>query len=141
MVPSATPVTRPVDATTVATVGVPLIHVPPGIDPVSVIVDVAHSADGPVMGVGRGFTVTVVDLLQPVATMYVIATVPADKPQTVPVASTVAMPPTDGLQVPPPVASPSSEVDPAHRLSVPVMAAGSGFTVMVTCLLQPVLNV
>ena|SRR5579872_3664570 len=64
LVPMATPVIIPVDEPIVATAGVPLAHVPPGVD-TSVIVAPTHNAVGPVI-VGKAFTLTVLVAAHPV---------------------------------------------------------------------------
>jgi len=56
--------------------------------------------------------------------------VPAVTPVTVPDEPTVALPLPE-LHTPPPVPSLRVVARPAHTLSVPVMAAGVGFTVIV----------
>jgi hypothetical protein len=59
-VPAATPVTTPVDATTVAFAGVLLLQVAPvGVLP-SVVVCPTHTPNPPVITVGIGFTVIIV---------------------------------------------------------------------------------
>jgi hypothetical protein len=55
--PADTPVTTPVDGPAVATDGAPLIHVPPKVASDKAILCVAHTAPGPVMAAGVGFTV------------------------------------------------------------------------------------
>ena len=59
------PVTIPV-LPIVATDGVPELHVPPGVASVNVIVEPWHTEDSPPIAAGKGFTVTVTLLLQPV---------------------------------------------------------------------------
>ena len=61
-----TPVTTPVPATTVATAGVALLHVPPAVASANVVVKVAHTLVVPVITAGNGLTVTVAVLKQPV---------------------------------------------------------------------------
>jgi hypothetical protein len=58
-VPTATLYTIPLVEPTVATVAFELLHVPPGVPSLSVIVDPPHIADGPLMAVGDGITVSV----------------------------------------------------------------------------------
>ena len=71
MLPSSIPVTTPVVLPMVATDGVPLLHVPPVVRSVSVIVAPAHTAVGPLMAAGAGLTMIValpvIVLVQPVA--------------------------------------------------------------------------
>jgi hypothetical protein len=138
------PVTTPVDEPTVATVVVPLSHVPPVGAPVSTIVEPMHTcipAGELVIAVGSGLTVTTAVLIQPVGSVYVIVAVVATEtvpavisPVSEPIAATVLL----LLQVPPAVASNAVVVAPEHTASVPVMAAGSAFTVIVVVTGQPV---
>jgi len=64
-VPADTPDTTPVEEFTVATPVALLLHVPPVVVELKVVVDPAHTAVVPVMAptVGNGFTVTVTTLL------------------------------------------------------------------------------
>ena len=78
---------------------------------------------------GNAFTVTVAFTAQPVPNVYDITDVPADTPVTTPPALIVATAGVALLQVPPAVASANTVVKPAQTLNVPVMTAGSGFTV------------
>jgi len=63
--PVATPVTAPVTEVTEAVVGRLLLHVPPGVASVSIIVWPWHTVGLPMIVAGKGFTVTVIELLQP----------------------------------------------------------------------------
>ena len=65
-VPEATPVTTPDPDPAVAVLVLLLLQVPPGDPSLSVIVDPTHTTVGPVMFTGSGFTVTPVNVLQPV---------------------------------------------------------------------------
>jgi len=89
------------------------------------------AAEG-VVTTGAGFTVIVADLKQDVAVnVYLISAVPPDAPVTNPPASTDA---TAGFILdhdPPGVISLRSVVRPSHTVVVPVIAAGSGLTVIV----------
>jgi len=64
--------------------------------------------------------------------------VPADTPVTIPEVPVVAMPAALLLQVPPLVASLNVVVEPEQIVTVPVMAAGKGLTVMPCMAVQPV---
>ena len=64
-VPAVPPVTTPVVEFTVADVEL-LLHVPPAVASVSVIVAPTHTAVGPVMAVGAGVIVMVLVARQPV---------------------------------------------------------------------------
>jgi hypothetical protein len=65
-VPPDTPVTTPVPLTTVATVVVPLDHVPPVVPSVKVIVEPAQNDVEVEMATGNPFTVTIVAAEHPV---------------------------------------------------------------------------
>jgi len=65
-VPENTPVTIPELAPIVATVVVPLVHVPPVVPSVSVIVEPAQNEDEVEIAVGKALTVTIVVVEQPV---------------------------------------------------------------------------
>lgn len=60
------PVTIPVDEPIVATPVLLLIHSPPGVLLVRVVVAASHIEKVPVIAAGVVFTVTITDLLQPV---------------------------------------------------------------------------
>ena len=57
-VPDDTPVTIPVEAPTVATPVLPLVHVPPLVPSLSVVVKPAQTIAVPVMDDGNAYTVT-----------------------------------------------------------------------------------
>jgi hypothetical protein len=107
LVPAVTPVITPA-VLMVATDGVLLLHVPPVVVLLTVVVSPAHTCSVPVMAAGSGFTVTVAVRIQPVPSEYVIVAVaavvlPVSTPLTVPVASTVATAVLLLAQVPPAV--------------------------------------
>lgn len=58
-IPPETPLTIPVDGAAVAIAALLEDHVPPAVALDSVIVDPAHTSDGPVMAAGMACTVTV----------------------------------------------------------------------------------
>lgn len=64
LVPAATPVTTPVIGATVATPGVMLLQVPPGVASLSVVELPAHTDKVPVIG-ASGFTVNEIVAIQP----------------------------------------------------------------------------
>jgi hypothetical protein len=68
VVPAIIPVTIPVDVPTVATVASALIHVPPAVASLRVVVYIppSHTESVPVIGKGSGLIVTVVAMMQPV---------------------------------------------------------------------------
>ena len=63
--PPVTPVTTP-PAVIVATAGVALLHVPPAVALLNVVVEPAHTLVIPVIAAGNGLTVTVVVTTHPV---------------------------------------------------------------------------
>ena len=110
----------------------PLLQEPPVVASVSNVVKPAQTLAVPVIEAGKGLTVTLVVVIQPVGKVYEMVTVPADTPVTTPVPEpTVALLVLLLLQVPPVVASVNAVVKPAHTLVVPVIEAGNGFTVTV----------
>jgi hypothetical protein len=139
VVPPDTPVTEPEPEPIVATPGVPLIQVPPP-PSVNVTEDPTHTLPGPEIDDGNIFTVSIAVLIQPVGRVYVIVVLPAIPVVTVPdddpiVATLVLL----LVQVPPVIASVNVVVaPPAHKLSVPPITAGSGFTVNGVDTWQPV---
>lgn len=132
----------PVDAPTVRIPDVPgLVHVPPLVASLRVMLVPGHTVNGPVIPGGVGLTVNKVVAIHPApGTVYVIMAVPAEIPFMVPppaVATEVLL--LD--QVPPDVASRSVLVAPSHALVVPVIDAGRGVTVIDVEVEQPVPNV
>ena len=65
-VPVDTPVTIPVVAPTVAVAVLLLLHVPPVVGSLSVVVAPMHTTAVPVIAAGSGFTVTVAVFVHPV---------------------------------------------------------------------------
>ena len=63
--PALIPVMLPV-LPMVATPGVPLVQVPPGVASINNVVDATHTLSVPVIGSGNGDTVTTVVAIQPV---------------------------------------------------------------------------
>ncbi len=131
-VPAEIPVTTPVVLPTVATPGALLVHVPPGVASVNVIVEPTHTADGPAITAGNAFTVITLVVEQPPPNEYVIVTIPGFTPVTIPVKDpTVAIVSELLLHVPPLMISLSVIVDPTHTLDGPVIGAGEELTVTV----------
>jgi hypothetical protein len=136
-VPPDTPVISPVVTFAIATVVLLLLHVPPNIALLSVIVVPWHTVVVPVIG-ATGFTVTVVVAIQPADVVYTIAVVPADTPDTMPDDNpTVATPGVPELHVPPVGTSLRVVVLPWHTVVFPVIADGSVLTVTVVEALHP----
>jgi hypothetical protein len=135
--PGEIPETMPVDDPMTAIAGRELLQVTPG-DEVRTIVEPLHTEFGPLTGKGSGLTVTVAVAAQPVeGKVYDTVSIPALKPVTTPPAEIWATPVEDMPQVPPGVASANVVVSPMHTRGVPVIAAGSGFTVSVFVTVQP----
>ena len=136
--PDVTTVTTPVVSSIVATASFPLVHAPPLIDEVNVVVPVEQIACVPlnVPALGAAVTVTVVEAVSfaqpPVpVTMYLISDVPADTAVTTPLPSIVATPVDTELHVPP-VPDVDNVVVPFEQISVvPVMLPASGADVIV----------
>jgi hypothetical protein len=107
-----------------------LAHVPAPDELVRVVVLPAQSSCVPPIAAGSAVTVTVRVVIHPVFCVKVITAVPALKPDTIPVADpTVATAVLPELQVPAPVLA--RIVDEfSHNVADPVMADGSGFTVI-----------
>jgi hypothetical protein len=129
-VPSAIALRMPLVAplvAIVATVVLSLVHTPPGLALLSVVVRPGHTLPEPEIRFGNAFTVTTVLRLQLLPVVYVIVVVPAATPVTTPVLLTVATL-LALLHVPPPVRLSSWVVLPAHTVAVPVITSGSSFT-------------
>ena len=125
MVPAVTAVTRP-EASTVATPGEALDHMPPGVISASCVVDPWHIAVVPVIGATTGGSLTVTFLVAalvqlPEVTVYVINEAPGAIPVTKPVASTPAINGSELVHTPPDVISESWVVAPVHTEDVPVI--------------------
>jgi hypothetical protein len=135
------PLTTPVPATTVATAVLLLLHVPPGLVLLSVVVCPTQVVSEPVIAFGGGFTVTVVIRVQPVPSVYVITAVPGgaeETPVTMPLTPTVAIDGALVVHVPPTGRQLSVVVNPSHTFGLPVISPGNANTVVVITLRQPV---
>jgi hypothetical protein len=135
------PITTPELGSTVATVVLSLVHVPPVLALSNVTVNPSHTFIVPVIA-ANGSTVMFAVIAQPVGSVYVIVVVPGTIPDTIPVDEvTVA---TDVLllaHVPPVDVLPNVVVKPWQTVDEPVIVAGSGLTVTTAALIHPVLNV
>lgn len=138
VVPAATPPISPDAELIVATPVLPLVHVPPDTEFVSVVVAPWHIENVPPKVPGAGTTVIVRveklvahELLPP----YEIVTVPLDTPVTTPPAVTVAMVVLLLLHAPPDPVVVSVVVPDWQTEVAPLMVPpdGVGFTVMVRC--------
>jgi hypothetical protein len=143
VVPATSPVTIPVpvDAPepTVATVVLLLVHKPPPVPLLSVVVTpLLHTVKVPVITPGNGLTVTTVVALQPVPKLYDIVALPATAPVTMPVEPIAAMAELLLLHVPPEGVPLKVVVAPEHTTLVPV-TDGVATTVTSRVLVHPVL--
>lgn len=137
--PPDTPVTTPLDAPTVASVGLLVLHVPPPVASLSDVVNAWQTVAVPVMDDGLGFTVkTVVDVAHPFPRLYVIVAVPLVTGQVTPVDEpTVATDVAELVKVPPAGVALSVVQVPMQVLPGPVMAPATGFTVTTAVALPP----
>ena len=122
------PVTSPEVELMVATAGLPLVHVPPGMGWLKVEVPLWQAEREPVIGLSN-VTVIARLVLQPDGNVYVIVSTPAETLVTRPVvALTVAIAGLLLVHVPPGAASLSEVVAPRQNVAMPVMGANA-FTV------------
>jgi len=133
VMPAPTEVTTPLKEPIIATEVLLLVHVPPDTEDVSVALVPRHNVVLPLMLPPVELTVTTARVEHPqLATVYVIVAVPPDTPLTTPDEEpTVATDVLLLLHVPPPLALLSAVVAPGHTVSVPVIAAGVDFTVII----------
>ena len=139
--PAPAPNKLPEDEPMVATVVLPLSHVPPVSASVRVEDKPWHILVVPIIAVGVGLTVTIAVILQPVPMVYVSNAVPAVAPVTVtllPAATIVALL-LLMAHVPPAVASLRTMGEPTQTAGVPRIAVGRGLTVTTAAAVQPVL--
>lgn len=133
--PAETPVTIPVDPMVAIEVLV-LVHVPPPVLFVSVVVDPAHTLAVPPIAAGDEFTNTVrvsASEPHPFVTVYVIIDDPAPTPVTIPVPDPIVA--TDGeplVHTPPVTELVSVVVCPVQTNDAPaiVSTTGTGLTVI-----------
>ena len=139
-VPPETPVTTPVTSTIEAIVASLLLHVPPAVASLSVVVRPTHTNSGlPVGTAVVGYTVTTMVPIQPVGGKIVMVAVPTLLPVVAPKASTDA---TAGLLLlhVPDTRSVSNTVLPIQIEVVPVIGGGAVLTFTVTRVRHPVGN-
>jgi hypothetical protein len=135
-VPEDTPVTIPVDEPIVAIPAAPLLHVPPGVASLNVTVLPWHTVAGPEIGAGKGLTVSVLVVLQPVGNLNVMIVVPATMPVTIPEREPIEAAPVLLVHVPLPT-SVSVTVPPTHTVNGPEIGDGNGLTVNTAVAAQP----
>ena len=140
VVPTDTPVSKPLVEPIVAIDVLLLLHVPPPAASVSVVVAPTQTLKAPPMVGGVELMGMVVVVLQPVVgSVYVIVVLPAVLPVTIPVVDPIdAIAALLLVQTPPVVGSVSVRVCPTQRGAAPAIAAGNGFTVSVRVVKQPV---
>jgi len=139
--PDERPVTTPVVGTTEATDKLLLLHIPPPLASLSVVLSPSQVLAVPVTEEGSEFTNTDVDVLHPVDEVKLMLTRPEDTPLTEPVNGTTdatATLPDD--HVPLPVLISVTEF-PTQTLLGPVIAAGNGLTLTFVVVMHPVGNV
>ena len=132
VVPAEIPVTTP-EELMVPTAGLLLLHVPPGVAELNVVVSPIQTSSVPVIGSGNGLTVRVFITIQSVPKPYVMLVVPADSvvtnPVVKPIVATLGLP---LIHVPPKTASVHVVVCPTHSTPVPIMGSGVGSKVTIT---------
>jgi hypothetical protein len=122
----------------VAMVALLLLHVPPDVPLVNVVVPPTHNSRMPVLADGAAFTVMTAVRLHPDASAYVITDVPDVIAVITPVEPMVATEVLLLLHVPPDVAEVTVIVPPGQRLPIPEIDAGNGPAVITVPLPQPV---
>jgi hypothetical protein len=139
VVPGATPPISPVVTPVVVAVAIDvllLIHAPPPVVSVSVIVIPWHS--GALSRTGdSAFTIMLLITLHPGPVVYDTSTVPEDTPHKTPVLLIVASDDGPVDHVPPVELLNSTEDEPAHTIGLPVIAGGGGNTVINLLTVQP----
>ena len=141
-VPVPAPVTTPLALPMVATDVLPLLHVPATGVLLSVVVTPTHVVAVPDIGVGSAFTVTVTERVHPVGNAYDTTEVPSASPDTMPDAEPMlTLVVLLLVHVPPVVLLASTFVMPRQAEREPVIAFGSGFTVIPVVVRQPVGNI
>lgn len=144
--PGVLPVSTPVPPAAIMPALVLLtLQLPPGVGSLRFIVEPAQTEFGPLIIPGKGLTVTVAVIRQPVGKVYVMVEWPTnatDPAVTVPLVDpTVATTLLLVLQVPPGLAS-LSVIDNPEQIGVtPAIGKGSGFTVTTVAVVHPVGNV
>ena len=116
---------------------VPLLHMPPVVELLRPLLAPAHTTAVPVIVPGLAFTLTTTVARHPVDNVYDMVAVPAETAVTRPEPSMAATPVLLLVHVPPLVAFASVVVRPLQTLVLPVMTAGTAFTVSVVVAVQP----
>jgi hypothetical protein len=123
--------------------GLKLVHVPPGVAELNVVVEPTQTFIVPVIGAAMGFTVIDTNVLQPVAgSEYSMTVAPVVTGVTVPVVDPmVATAVVPLLQVPPDVRSIKVTEEPIQTLPGPIITDGNALTVTILTAGHPVLKV
>ena len=135
--PNVFPLMRPVPAATITVVSV-LLHIPPELASDNVVVRPEQIFLFPVIGAGNGATVTCLVAMQPVASVKLIVAVPGDTPVTMPEPVPIATVRSALFQLPPGVVSLNCVGTLTQTVAFPVIAAGTGFTVVIFVVIHPV---
>ena len=125
MVPAARPATVPVLAPIVPTAAVLLVHVPPVVLLLSVVVWPTHTSGIPLMVPGTALMVIIIVFWQPVDGVFVIVAVPLLNPVTSPVVGFTDTVASALVQVPPAIVLARVMVAPTHKLVGPLIT-GNG---------------
>jgi len=128
--PPATPVTIPELEPTVASAVLLLVHVPPVVASLNVVVANGQRTIVPVIAAGSGLTVSVVVVKHPVGAVYVIITVvPPVTPVTIPDDEpTVALAVLLLVHVPPAGVDVSVILAPGQAIDGPAIGVGGAFS-------------
>ena len=138
VVPCTAPVTTPVLTPTVAIAVDAAVHVPPGSVSLNAVVEDVHTVGVPIIAAGSGFTVTTLNAIHPVGSVYVIVAVPpAPTPEIIPPVPAMATAVLLLDHVPPP-GSVNIVVEPEQTVGVPPIGFGKRFIVTVLVAVQPV---
>ena len=130
--PVVTPVTTPVEPTTLAIYVCALYHLPPVLASCKVVVVPGHACVVPVIAGGSAITLTESETKQPAGMVYVMAVLPAAMPVITPdVDMTVPMAGVLLVQVPPAGKLAYVVVLPIHTLSVPTIGVGDAIAVSI----------
>ena len=117
----------------------PLLQVPPVVVFPNVVISPEQTVVVPEIAEGKGFVVTTLLVVQPVASVYVMTEVPGATPVTRPEPATmVAVAVLLLLHVPPVAPSFRFVVRPTQTTAVPDIAGGNGLTVTTVVAAQPV---
>ena len=136
--PPETPVTAPLPDPTVAMATLLLVHEPPRVASVRLVVAPAQTVAAPEMAEGVGFTVMIVVVLQPVGNAYVITLVPGAIPVSTPVPDPITATVTSPLLHAPGTEGSVRVTDvPVQTVAGPFIARGSEFTVTVVVAKHP----